>query len=85
MTSKPTEPDDAAGANSTIHDSTEPSSSAEPAAATRSLAGAMGGVSSSPKVDGQRGIEDGAKTPGNSGKRRHKSKSVEPSEPPVDR
>jgi len=85
MTSKPTEPDDAAGANSTIHDSTEPSSSAEPAAVTRSLAGAMGSVSSSPNVCGQKGAEDDAKTPRNSGKRRDKSKSVEPSEPPVDR
>lgn len=52
---------------------------------TQPLAGAMGGVSSSPNVGGQKEIEDGAKTPRNSGKRRHKSKSVEPSEPPVDR
>lgn len=52
---------------------------------TRSLADAMGGIASSPDVGGQKGVEDGAKTPRNSGKRRDKSKSVEPSEPPVDR
>lgn len=85
MTSKPTEPQDAAISNSTIHDSTVPSSSAEPAAVTRSLAGAMGGVPSSQNPCMQKGCEDGAKTPRNSGKRRDKSKSVEPPEPAVDR
>jgi hypothetical protein len=85
MTGKPTESDDAVGANSAIHGSTEPPSSAEPAPATRSLAVDMGGVSSSTQVSGQKGVEDGAKTPRNSGKRRDKSKSVEPSELQVDR
>lgn len=84
MTSRPTEPDAAAIANST-NDSTEPSSSAEPAAVTRSLAGAMGGVPSSQTPGVQKGCEDGAKTPRNSGKRRDKSKSVEPSETAVER
>ncbi|KAK7723776.1 hypothetical protein SLS64_000107 [Diaporthe eres] len=85
MISKPPESDDAAGPSSTVQASPEPSSSAEPAAVTRSLADAMGGIASSPDVGGQKGVEDGAKTPRNSGKRRDKSKSVEPSEPPVDR
>ncbi|POS69062.1 hypothetical protein DHEL01_v212545 [Diaporthe helianthi] len=84
MTSKRNEPEDAAIA-STSHDSTEPSSSAEPAAVTRSLAGAMGGVPSSQNPGVQKGNEDGAKTARNSGKRRDKSKSVEPSESALDR
>ena len=85
MTRKPPESDDAADSSSTVHGSAEPLSSAEPAVARRSLTDAMGGVASSPDVGGQKGVEDGAKTPRNSGKRRDNSKSVEPSEPPVDR
>lgn len=86
MTSKPPESDDAAGPSSAVHGSTAPSSSAEPGAAvTRTLADAMGGVASSPDAGGQKGVEDGAKTPRNSGRRRDKSESVEPPEPPVDR